>query len=147
MLQPISNKTYISSNYGPMEKSIDLHNKLILNGFCDKDKNNKTRIEYLLSEINEFKQAKKENNYKNMEEEIGDVIFNSILLAHDHQIDPIKALENTNKKIDARIKLSQMYAQFPLTIFSFDERMKFWEKAKEQLKKEEHENKNIDRYF
>ena len=140
MIKSIQNYTLtFKSNIQPIEKSLYIHNKLISNGFYDMSKtnNNNSRFEYLYSEIDEFKQAVEKGDKKEMEEEIGDVIFDAVLLADYYNIDPTKALSKTNKKIDTRINLAQEFAQIPLTQYPFETRMKFWEMAKSEIKKQE----------
>ena len=145
MIQPIQYKVISfksNSHLQPIEKSVDLHHKLILNGYRDKTEGNKSRIDYLYSEIDEFKQAVLEGNEKDMEEEIGDVIFDAILLADYYGIDPTKALNKTNNKIATRLNLARIFAQAPLTDYPFNKRMEFWEMAKKEIKRREH--KGID---
>lgn len=140
MIQPIQNNiiSFKSDSHSqPIQKSVDLHHRLIINGFRDYSKNNKSRFEYLYSEIDEFKHAVKEGNRKEMEEEIGDVIFDAILLADYYGIDPEKALNKTNKKIDTRLNLAQTFAQAPLYEYPFDMRIEFWEMAKKEIRKRE----------
>ena len=141
MIQPIQyNVISFKSNRShsqPIKKALDVHHKLIINGFRDQTEENKSRFEYLYSEIDEFKQAVKEGNRKDMEEEIGDVIFDAILLADYYGIDPVKALNGTNKKLDNRLHLAQIYAQMPLIEYPFEMRMEFWEKAKKEIRKRE----------
>ena len=145
MIQPIQYNVISfksNSHLQPIEKSVDLHHKLILNGYRDNTETNKSRIDYLYSEIDEFKQAVTEGNRKNMEEEIGDVIFGAILLADDYGINPVDALNKTNKKISTRLNLARIFAQGPLTDYPFDKRMEFWEMAKKEIKRRE--KKGID---
>ena len=145
MIQPIQYNVISfksNSHLQPIEKSVDLHHKLILNGYRDQTETNKSRIDYLYSEIDEFRQAVSEGNRKDMEEEIGDVIFDAILLADYYGIDPVKALNQTNKKIATRLNLARIFAQAPLTEYPFDKRMEFWEMAKKEIKRRE--KKGID---
>ena len=140
MIQPIQYNviSFKSNTYTqPIQKSVDLHHKLIISGYRDHTKDNKSRIDYLYSEIDEFKQAVKEGNRKEMEEEVGDVIFDAILLADYYGIDPEKALNKTNKKIATRLDLAQNYAQIPLSEYPFEMRMEFWEKAKKEIRRRE----------
>lgn len=140
MIQPVQYNVISfksDSHSQPFVKALDVHQKLIVNGFYDYSKTNKTRLDYLYSEIDEFKQAIEEGNRKNMEEEIGDVIFDAILLADYYGIDPEKALNKTNKKLDTRIRLAKLYAQVPLIEYPFEMRMEFWEKAKKEIRRRE----------
>lgn len=117
----------------PIKESVRIHKRLTKNGFYDSP-NNSSRFKYLYSEIDEFKQAVKNNDRENMKEEIGDVIFDAVLLADYYDIDPTEALKQANKKMDSRLTLVDMYAEKPLLEYTFDERMQFWEKAKKTLR-------------
>ena len=121
------------NNQEPIKESVRIHRRLTDNGFYDSP-NNSSRFKYLYSEIDEFKQAVKNNDRENMKEEIGDVIFDAVLLADYYDIDPTEALKQANKKMDSRLTLVDMYAEKPLLEYTFDERMQFWEKAKKTLR-------------
>jgi len=138
MINPINyNVISFSSRKSPIEKSVDIHRELTEKGFYDTKANKKTRFDYLYSEIEEFRQAVKNNDRENMEEEIGDVIFDAILLADYYKINPRKALEKTVNKMDSRLVLVKKYAEKPLLEYTFEERMEFWEKAKKELRLKE----------
>lgn len=139
MLSPIQNKLitfkaqHQQSRQDPIKDSLKIHRKLAENGFY-KTPTYHHRLNYLRSEIEEFKDAIVQNDRKNMEEEVGDIIFNSILLADFFGINPTTALKKANKKLDSRLTLAQKYAKKPLVEYTYEERMNFWEHAKKTLK-------------
>ena len=118
----------------PIKESVNLHKRLINDGFYEHSPNPSVRFDYLYSEIDEFRQAALANDKEGMKEEIGDVIFDAILLADAYNIDPTEALKQTNRKIDSRLVLVNQYAEKPILEYTFDERMQFWEKAKRSLR-------------
>ena len=92
---------------------------------------------FLNSEINELKAAKANEDYKNMQEEIGDILFDTIMIADYYGINPSKALAETNKKISDRVKIAKKIASKPLTDFPIEQRLIFWDIAKQELKKKQ----------
>ena len=144
MIKPIANN-YINfkatPSQRPIEDSLKLHKKFEDNGFYEQP-TSAHRFRYLYSEIEEFKEAVEKNDRENMEEEIGDVIFDAILLADYFKIDPVKALHQTNNKLNNRLDLTRKIAEKPLLEYTYQQRMEFWEKAKKQMKEE---NKDEER--
>lgn len=94
----------------------------------------KALYQFLISEIGELADARKTNNRKNMEEEVGDIIFDAIMIADYYEIDPERALAKTNQKITKRLQVAEDIAGAPLTEYSHDDRLFFWEQAKQQLR-------------
>lgn len=94
-------------------------------------------MNFLLGEIDEFKVAVKNNDRDNMEEEMGDILFDTIMLAKHHDINPIKALDRTNKKINDRIDIMHILAEKPILDYPLQERLDFWQKAKIELSAKE----------
>lgn len=94
----------------------------------------KALYQFLISEIGELADARKTNNRKNMEEEVGDIIFDAIMLADYYEIDPERALAKTNQKITKRLQVAEDIAGAPLTEYSHNDRLFFWEQAKQQLR-------------
>ena len=142
MINPINYNviTFKSKNqttHEPIKESVNLHKRLINDGFYEHKPNPAVRLDYLYSEIDEFRYAALANDREGMKEEIGDVIFDAILLADAYNIDPTEALKQTNKKIDSRLVLVNKYAEKPLLEYTFEERMEFWEKAKQALRTEQ----------
>ena len=94
----------------------------------------KALYQFLISEIGELADARKTNNRKNMEEEVGDIIFDAIMIADYYEIDPERALAKTNQKITKRLQVAEDIAGAPLTEYSHNDRLFFWEQAKQQLR-------------
>lgn len=72
-----------------------------------------------------------------MEEELGDVLFDMVMLANHYDIDLVKALKSSSKKIRTRIEKAREIAQAPLTYYPFNQRLIFWDMAKKELKNKE----------
>jgi MazG family protein len=85
------------------------------------------------SEIEEFKQAKKEQNKEHMEEEFGDILFAAVNLARWNKIDAEQALLKANKKIEKRFRKMEELATKPLEEYSFQEYDNLWKQAKREL--------------
>lgn len=88
--------------------------------------------ECFYSEIEEFKQAKKENDKLHMEEEFGDILFAAVNLARWNKIDAEQALLKANKKFEKRFRKMEELATKPLTEYSFDEFDSLWKQAKKE---------------
>ena len=89
--------------------------------------------ECIYSEIEEFKQAKNENDKVHMEEEFGDILFATVNLARWNKIDAEQALLKANKKFEKRFRKMEDLAEKPLTEYSFEEFDNLWKKAKSEL--------------
>lgn len=85
------------------------------------------------SEIEEFKQAKKEQNKEHMEEEFGDILFAAVNLARWNKIDAEQALLKANKKFEKRFRKMEELATKPLEEYSFQEYDNLWKQAKREL--------------
>ena len=85
------------------------------------------------SEIEEFKQAQKEQNKEHMEEEYGDILFAAVNLARWNKIDAEQALIKANKKFEKRFRKMEELATKPLTDYSFEEYDALWKQAKKEL--------------
>ncbi len=144
MLTSINHKIYSNNiiyfrsknsyNNPAINQAVKVSRMLEKNGY---EKKEQDYYNFLNSEIKELKAAKKNNDYKNIKEEAGDVIFTAIMLADHYGINPVEALRATNKKLSNRIVLAQYIAGKPLTEYTLDERLKFWDKAKLALRQEE----------
>ena len=84
------------------------------------------------SEIEEFKQAQKEQDKKHMEEEYGDILFAAVNLARWNKIDAEQALLKANKKFEKRFRKMEELATKPLTEYSFEEYDALWKQAKKE---------------
>lgn len=85
------------------------------------------------SEVEEFKQAKKEQNKEHMEEEFGDILFAAVNLARWNKIDAEQALLKANKKFEKRFRKMEELATKPLEEYSFQEYDNLWKQAKREL--------------
>ncbi len=61
-------------------------------------------IEKLMEEIDEFKQAVKNNDIQNIDEEIGDILFSTVNIARHFNISAEKSLRNTIDKFSKRFR-------------------------------------------
>lgn len=89
--------------------------------------------ECIMSEFEEFKQAKQEGDSVHMEEEFGDILFATVNLARWNKIDAEQALLKANKKFEKRFRKMEDLAEKPLTEYSFEEFDNLWKKAKSEL--------------
>lgn len=85
------------------------------------------------SEIVEFKQAIKNNDAQNAEEELGDMLFATVNLARWHKIDAEQALLKANRKFMQRFRKMEELATKPLEEYSFEEYDNLWKQAKKEL--------------
>jgi tetrapyrrole methylase family protein/MazG family protein len=90
--------------------------------------------ECINSEMKEFEQAVQNNDTKNMEEEMGDLLFAIVNLSRWYKINPELALNLANKKFMKRFRKMEELAQKDLTEYSFEEYDKLWKLAKMNLK-------------
>lgn len=95
--------------------------------------NEETLYECIMSEFEEFKQAKSENDKLHMEDEFGDILFATVNLARWNKIDAEQALLKANKKFEKRFRKMEELATKPLIEYSFDEYDKLWKQAKKEL--------------
>ncbi len=93
----------------------------------------KTLWECFYSEIDEFKQALKNNDKENAEEEFGDILFAAVNLARWNKIDAEQALLKANRKFMERFRKMEELAVKPLEEYSFEEYDDLWKKAKKEL--------------
>lgn len=140
MISPVSYKPYnnVVAFQGKnkqkkhvMQDSIVVSRDLGNKGYKNTEK---ALYQFLISEIGELADARKTNNRKNMEEEVGDIIFDAIMIADYYEIDPERALAKTNQKITKRLQVAEDIAGAPLTEYSHNDRLFFWEQAKQQLR-------------
>lgn len=89
--------------------------------------------ECIMSEFEEFKEAKQEGDRVHMEEEFGDILFATVNLARWNKIDAEQALLKANKKFEKRFRKMEDLAEKPLTEYSFEEFDNLWKKAKSEL--------------
>ncbi len=94
--------------------------------------NEESLYECFYSEIEEFKQAEKDNDKIHMEEEFGDILFAAVNLARWNKIDAEQALLKANKKFEKRFRKMEELAVKPLTDYSFEEFDALWKQAKKE---------------
>lgn len=87
----------------------------------------------IFSEFDEFKEACKENDSDNMEEELGDILFAIVNLARWNNIDAEQALLRSNKKFEQRFRKMEELAEKPLDEYTFEEFDNLWQKAKKSI--------------
>lgn len=95
--------------------------------------NEQSLYDCFYSEIEEFKQAKNEQDKAHMEEEYGDILFAAVNLARWNKIDAEQALLKANKKFEKRFRKMEELATKPLTEYSFEEYDALWKQAKKEL--------------
>lgn len=88
-------------------------------------------------EINELKEAARENIPEHIADELGDVLFMTVNLARRLGVDPDAALNQVCNKFKSRFEFMEREAQSQgksLSDYSLEELDSFWNKAKENLK-------------
>ncbi len=90
----------------------------------------------IMSEFEEFKQAKQEGDKAHMEDEFGDILFAVVNLARWNKIDAEQALLKANKKFEKRFRKMEELSVKPLNDYSLEEFDKLWRRAKEELANE-----------
>ena len=89
--------------------------------------------ECIMSEFEEFKQAKLEGDKNHMEEEFGDILFATVNLARWNKIDAEQALLKANKKFEKRFRKMEELATKPLNDYTLEEFDGLWCRAKKEL--------------
>ena len=95
-----------------------------------------TLYECIMSEFDEFKQAKASGDKTQMEDEFGDILFATVNLARWNKIDAEQALLSANKKFEKRFRKMEELATKPLTEYNFEEYDKLWKQAKKDIQNE-----------
>lgn len=95
--------------------------------------NEESLYDCVMSEIEEFKEAKIEKDKNHMEEEMGDILFAIVNLARWNKIDAEQALLKANKKFEKRFRKMEDLATKPLNDYSFEEFDNLWKQAKKSL--------------
>ncbi len=94
-----------------------------------------TLLECLNSELEEFEQAREENDPGHMEEELGDVLFALVNVARWNKLDAEQALLRANAKFKKRFEMMEKLAEKSLEDYSFEEFDGLWKRAKKELSK------------
>lgn len=87
-------------------------------------------------ELDEFRAALADEPLENQEAELGDVLFSLIQIARWRSLDPVAALQGTNRRFTERFGLLESMADKPLEDCSIDELEAFWQAAKRQLRQQ-----------
>ncbi len=98
--------------------------------------NESSLYDCIMSEFEEFKQAKLEGDKNHMEDEFGDILFATVNLARWNKIDAEQALLKANKKFEKRFRKMEELATKPLNDYSFEEFNELWKKAKKSINDE-----------
>ncbi|MEL6139547.1 MAG: nucleoside triphosphate pyrophosphohydrolase [Cyanobacteria bacterium J06628_6] len=85
-------------------------------------------------ELDEFRAALANEPVENQEAELGDVLFSLIQIARWRGLDPVAALQGTNRRFTQRFGLLESAAEKPLAEHSIEELEALWQTAKRQLK-------------
>ncbi|TDT69840.1 XTP/dITP diphosphohydrolase/tetrapyrrole methylase family protein/MazG family protein [Hypnocyclicus thermotrophus] len=88
-------------------------------------------IEKIDEEVLEFKEAIKNKDIKNLEEELGDIIFTLVNISRFLKIDITNALIKTNRKFEERFRFVEK--NLDLKNSTLEEMDKMWEEAKKKI--------------
>ena len=125
-------KLYTYENGKVYRKTEYLTNLASKNGF--KWPNRKVCFEKIEEELLELKMALLKNDKKNIQEEIGDILFTLNSFAQLSKVDMLDCLGQANNKFEKRFNTLKKYAEIEnidLKIVSSEIKEKLWKKAKE----------------
>ncbi|MBT9316221.1 nucleoside triphosphate pyrophosphohydrolase [Leptothoe spongobia] len=88
-------------------------------------------------ELGEFRHALKHESTENQAAEFGDVLFSLMQVARWCDIDPVAALQGTNRRFVQRFGLLEQVADKPLDDHSIEELEALWQRAKRVIAGEE----------
>ena len=124
-------KLYTYENSKVYRKTEYLTNLASKNGF--KWPSRKVCFEKIGEELLELKMALLKNDKKNIQEEIGDILFTLNSFAQLSKIDMLDCLDQANNKFEKRFKILKKYAELEnidLKIVSSEIKEELWQKAK-----------------
>ena len=87
-------------------------------------------------ELGEFRHALEHESPENQAAEFGDVLFSLMQVARWCNIDPVAALQGTNRRFVQRFGLLEQTAEKPLDDHSIEELEALWQRAKQRIAKE-----------
>ena len=125
-------KLYTYENSKVYRKTEYLTNLASKNGF--KWPNRKVCFEKIEEELLELKMALLKNDKKNIQEEIGDILFTLNSFAQLNKVDMLDCLDQANNKFEKRFNTLKKYAEIKnidLKTVSSEIKEKLWKKAKE----------------
>ena len=121
----------VPTNLSGLQRAFRLQEKAATTGFdWDNVDDIWTKID---EEIEEVRKASSEGNEKELEEEIGDLIFSAVNLSRFMGVNPEDALRRTIKKFESRFKSIEKAAEDSgrdITELSLEEMDKIWESSK-----------------
>ena len=121
----------VPTNLSGLQRAFRLQEKAATTGFdWDNVDDIWTKID---EEIEEVRKASSEGNEKELEEEIGDLIFSAVNLSRFMGVNPEDALRRTIKKFESRFKSIEKVAEDSgrdITELSLEEMDKIWESSK-----------------
>lgn len=123
----------VPSSLPPMVKAFRIQSKAAGAGFDWKRKED--IWEKLYEEITEAIMASDKNDYGNMEEEIGDILFSIVNISRAYGIDPDNALEKSNRKFIGRfgyVEKSLKERGINFKDSTLEEMDGFWNEAKKR---------------
>ena len=88
-------------------------------------------IDKMEEELEEFREAYKKNDFENMKEEIGDILFSIVNVARLAGIDPNESLRSTNRKFESRFRYIEKNCDIEKA--DIDEMEKLWVEAKNEI--------------
>jgi len=121
----------VPTNLSGLQRAFRLQEKAATTGFdWDNVDDIWTKID---EEIEEVRKASSDGNKKELEEEIGDLIFSAVNLSRFMGVNPEDALRRTIKKFESRFKSIEKAAEDSgrnITELSLEEMDKIWESSK-----------------
>lgn len=87
-------------------------------------------------ELDEFRAALAHEPQENQQAELGDVLFSLIQIARWQGLDPVAALQGTNRRFTERFGLLENMADRPIDEYAIEELEALWQQAKRQLRGE-----------
>ena len=93
-------------------------------------------------ELAEFKEALSNGNQQHASEELGDLLFTVVNIARWYDLDPMVALQGTNQRFLQRIALMEKFADRPLSEYNLQQLENLWQKAKQQINRENLQQQN-----
>jgi XTP/dITP diphosphohydrolase len=85
-------------------------------------------------ELDEFRQALAHEPKANQTAEFGDLLFSLVQIARWCDIDPVEALQGTNRRFIERFGLLEANANKPLDAYNIQELEALWQQAKQTLR-------------
>jgi tetrapyrrole methylase family protein/MazG family protein len=127
----------IPGNYPALLKSLKVQECAAKAGFDWDSKDG--ALEKVLEEIGEFAKAKKENNKKEMEKEIGDLLFSLVNVCRFMDMEPETALQETNARFVKRFRYVEKRCEEEGLVMEktpLETLDSFWDEAKERYENE-----------